>query len=245
MPDPSIFTIIGTLGGAALGATAALTAPLLLHRRQARERLEQEARLTQREQEQAQREEEWRRRELQLEIDRDNDRNREAMTRRLIKMRATTREFQEFLTKTFITIADGGAIGLDEFESGLDGVHAALNSAFDEALLDGLWFAHAREAVFLTHPIPGTTPLHGVLAAMSSKDTGVNATDLVGKLMEASSLVRQCAKEGPPIPDELRTETERALFGSITAREALVAYIQERLDTHGPETPQGPAGTTT
>jgi hypothetical protein len=121
-----------------LGAGAAVFGPMLLHRQQASERRLQEARLEQREQSQA-----------QLELDREERRSREGFAQRLINLRATTRTYQELLLETLLELKSGREVGPGAFEGNLATAHSALNSAFDEALLDGIWSALAASANFL------------------------------------------------------------------------------------------------
>jgi hypothetical protein len=197
---------------------------MLLHRRQARERLAQETRLEQREQEQARRDEEWRSRQLQLEIDRDRRNEHQALIRRLIAMRATTRDLEAFLATTLQALVDGQRVSRSDFD--VHQLRTALNSAFDEALLDGLWVAHAGGLGFFAFP-------DGSLLAMQERmnpEQGVDVSELGRWLYIAIRCVRECVEHRRPIPAEKLQQAKQALCDASTARAALVAYIQGRLD---------------
>ncbi|MFF1418381.1 hypothetical protein [Streptomyces sp. NPDC058280] len=197
--NAALFGLIGAVGGAALGAGAAVIGPMLLHRQQARLHRDEVGRTEERE-------------------------DREALTRRLINVRASTRNYPGFLARSYREISGGNRVSPEVFESDFEAIHSELNSAFDEALLDGIWFAHARAANFLIERSP-------LLTALGHNVPGrVDATTLGHHLIAASDLVRACIEHGPPIPEGMRRETEAAPVELEVARDELVAYIKGRLN---------------
>ncbi|MFH8520369.1 hypothetical protein ACH4CE_35935 [Streptomyces gelaticus] len=223
----ALYGLIGAIAGATLGGGAAVIGPLVLHRRQAGERAEQSVRIEQRERELAEREEEWRQRQFQQEANRERKADREALIRRLINVRASTRSYQEFLTKIHRTLSEGAQVRLEDFEAELAVVHTSLNSAFDEVLLDGIWFAHAGAVRFLN-------PRGSMLTALGSngvpQDQRIDATALGHSLMHAIDLIESSIKGGHPISEDSRRETERALEAVTAARDELVVYVKGRID---------------
>lgn len=212
----ALYGLVGAIGGATLGAGAAVFGPMLLHRQQASERRLQEARLEQREQHQS-----------QLELDREERRDREGLAQRLINLRATTRSYQELLLETLLELKSGREVDPGAFDGNLAAAHSALNSAFDEALLDGIWFAHAASASFLL-------ARGNMLDALGSRGTPVgdrvDVTDLGHTLSHAAFTVSECVKNGVPVSAERNTEAEQALGRVEAARAELAAYIKGRLD---------------
>ncbi|MFF3248025.1 hypothetical protein ACFYWY_30840 [Streptomyces sp. NPDC002870] len=211
----ALYGLAGAIAGAALGAGAAVFGPMLLHRQQAHERRLQEARLEQREQGQA-----------QLELDREERRSREGLAQRLINLRATTRSYQELLLQTFLELKSGRAVDPGAFEGNLATAHSALNSAFDEALLDGIWFAHAASAHFLL----ARGSMLDALGRGTPVDDRVDVTDLGHTLSHAAFTVAECVKNGVPVTAERNAEAEQALGQVEAARAELAAYIKGRLD---------------
>ncbi|MFB7655891.1 MULTISPECIES: hypothetical protein [unclassified Streptomyces] len=223
----ALYGLIGAIAGATLGGGAAVIGPLVLHRRQASERAAQAVRIEQRERELAEREEEWRQRQFQQEVNRERKADHEALVRRLINVRASTRNYSEFLTKIHRTLSEGGQVGLEDFEAELAAVHTSMNSAFDEVLLDGIWFAHAGAASFLN-------PRGSMLAATGGAGTPqaqrIDATALGHSLISAIDSIKSSIKGGRPIPEDSRRETERALEDVTAARDELVVYLKGRID---------------
>lgn len=224
----ALYGLIGAVSGAALGGGAAVIGPMLLHGRQADERREQALRVDQRERELAQREEEWRQRQFQQEKDHEQKTDREALIRRLINVRASTRGYQELLMENYWSLARGSRISLADFETALAAAHQALNSAFDEVLLDGVWFAHARPFRFFA-------PRGAFLRGGAPRGQGIDVTALGESLMRAGQLVAACIEQGPPIPDSLLRETEQALNNVQTERDELVVYLKGWIDAQWPE----------
>ncbi|MET7715158.1 hypothetical protein [Streptomyces sp. NPDC005407] len=207
--------LVGAIGGAALGAGAVVFGPMLRHRQQGSERRLQEARLEQREQGQA-----------QLELDREERRNREGLAQRLINLRATTRSYQELLLETLLELKSGREVDPGAFEGNLAAAHSALNSAFDEALLDGIWFAHAASANFLL----ARGSMLDALGRGTPVDDRVDVTTLGRTLSHAAFTVAECVKNGVPVSAERNAEAEQALGRVEAARAESAAYIKGRLD---------------
>ncbi|WP_125493027.1 hypothetical protein [Streptomyces sp. WAC 04229] len=179
----------------------------------------------QREREQAQRDEEWQQRHFQQEWDRERKSDREGQARRVIGIRASTRNYLEFLENAYRKLTSGTPVDLEVFEDGFTVVHLALNSAFDEALLDGIWMAHARQSSFLISRRGSMNSAVG-----GGRGVAVDATNLGNRLIDARELVESCVRNGPPISDELCMDAERALRAAVAARDELIAEIKARLD---------------
>jgi len=158
-------------------------------------------------------------------VNREKKIDREALIRRLTAIRASTRGYQDILTKHYQLLTSGTQVGIEDFENDLAVAHSELNSAFDEALVDGVWFAHARQASFLIPPSSSILPAVGGL-----RGQGIDTTVLVDALREAADLVRACVNGESPIPESLRGETEQALAEVEAARGELVVYIKGRVD---------------
>ena len=216
----ALYGLVGAIGGAALGAGAAVLGPMLLHRQQASERRRQEARLEEREQGQA-----------QLESEREERRNREGPAQRLISLRATTRSYQELLQETVLALQSGREVDLGVFESDLAAAHSALNSAFDQALLDGIWFAHAKSARFLL----ARGSMLDALGRGTPVSDRVDVTTLGHTLSDAAFIVAECVRNGVPLAAERSAEAERELVRVGVARAELAAYIKGRLDARSAE----------
>ena len=216
----ALYGLVGAIGGAALGAGAAVVGPMLLHRQQASERRRQEARLEQRELGQA-----------QLESEREERRSREGLAQRLINLRATTRSYQELLQETLLTLQSGREVDLGAFEVDLAATHSALNSAFDEALLDGIWFAHAASARFLL----ARGSMLDALGRGTPVSDRVDVTTLGHTSSHAAYIVAECVKSGVPLGAERSAEAERELVQVKAARGELAAYIKGRLDARNVE----------
>ncbi|MBO8185273.1 hypothetical protein [Streptomyces spirodelae] len=239
----ALYGLIGAVGGAVVGAGGAVFGPLLLHRRQAAER--QETLLQQEEWERAQqrREEDLQRRQQQFEFrmaeeDRRAAAEREraaeirarqlAVTERLMRMRSTTRAWHLLLLDTFGELRRGRSVDAEAFSEAWHAARDAVNEAFDEALHDGLWFAHARSARTLIG--------RGSMGrAVSPTDHGIDVTTLGAALSSATYTIIDCVEAGCPLPEDLAAQAETMLLHLKAARESLGAYIVGRLAALGVE----------
>ncbi|MFB6632166.1 hypothetical protein ACFCWY_19935 [Streptomyces sp. NPDC056362] len=242
----AMYALIGAVGGAVLGAGGAVLGPLLLHRRQAEERRESLRRQEERERAQQRREEELVHRQQQFELrvaelDRQATQEREraaeirerqrVTTERLNRMRSTTRAWHLLLLDTQAELKEGRPVDRVSFVESCQAARAAVNEAFDEALHDGLWFAHAGAIRTLMR--------HGrVMSALDTTGSGHDATLLGHALSSATYAMKQCVEAGIPLPDDLAERARTEMRSLTDARAALGAHIIGRLaglgvDVHG------------
>lgn len=244
----ALYALIGAVGGAVMGAGGAVLGPLLLHRRQAAERWEALVRQEERERVQQRREEELLQRqhafELRVaELDRQAAEERETAaerraaqsvaTDRLMRMRATTRDWHLLLSDTFHDVMQGRPVEPEAFTERWHAARSAVNGAFDEALHDGLWFAHAGAVRALL----GTG---SVMRALTPTDHGVDVTTLGGALASATHVIADCVKAGSPLPEDQVARARTALRRLGVAREALGAHIVGRMAALGMEVERSP-----
>jgi multidrug efflux pump subunit AcrA (membrane-fusion protein) len=237
------FALIGGVGGAAVGAGGAVLGPLMLHRRQAAERSEALLRQEERERAQQRREDELLDRQQQFELrvaerERATAAEREraaelvarqaAVTDRLKNMRSTTRAWQLLLRDTLEELWHGRPVDRGAFSEACRAARKAVNEAFDEALHDGLWFAHTGSAQTLMS--------HGsIMRAVTRNDHGVDVHALGQALSDATSAVTACVEAGCPLPEGLLRRANSRLSHLDLARESLNAYIVGRLAALGVE----------
>ncbi|MFE7095887.1 hypothetical protein [Streptomyces erythrochromogenes] len=246
----AVYALIGAVGGAVVGAGGAVLGPLLLHRRQAEERRETLLRQEERERAQQRREDDLLQRQRQFEMEvvegeRQAAAEREhaldvrvrqtATTERLLRMRSTTRAWQLFLEDTLDELWRGQPVDQEAFSGACRAARAAVNEAFDEALHDGLWFAHAGSAQTLIGR-------GSMLRAVTRSDHGVDVTMLGAALPTATRAVSDCIGAGCPLPDDLLRSANTALRSVDTGRESLNAYIAGRLTALGIEVVHSPEG---
>ncbi|MFI1097893.1 hypothetical protein [Streptomyces sp. NPDC020917] len=248
----ALYGLIGAVGGAMLGAGGAVVGPLLLHRRESGERREAERRETDERRETQRREAEERRETLRLqeemaqqqrqfelrvaELERraESERERtadlrarqEAVTARMARMRAATREWHLVLADAYSTLSRGKPVDPAAFEASWRKARSAVNEAFDEALRDGLWFSHARAFRILAPNSPA-------IMALTPTDQGIDVTEIGNSLAGATDAVERCVAAGVPLPGELDEPARRELRRLDIARSALTAHIIGRLGALG------------
>ncbi|AJP00716.1 hypothetical protein TU94_03640 [Streptomyces cyaneogriseus subsp. noncyanogenus] len=239
----ALYALIGAVGGAVVGAGGAVLGPLLLHRRQAAERREALLRQEERERAQQRREEDLLHRQQQFELrvaelDRQAAAEREraaelrerqsAATERSLRMRSTTRTWHLLLLDTFCELRRGWPVDHEAFSEAWHAARDAVNEAFDEALHDGLWFAHARSARFLIRR-------GSIRRAVARNDHGVDVTTLGEALSSATYTLAECVEAGCPWPENLVARAQAELRHLDVARESLGAHIVGRLAALGVE----------
>ncbi|WP_159046055.1 hypothetical protein [Streptomyces sp. WM6372] len=239
----ALYALIGAVGGAVLGAGGAVLGPLLLHRRQAEERREALLRQEEREQAQQRREEGLLQRQQQFELqvaelDRQAAAGREhalevrarqlAAMERLKHMRSTTRAWHLLLSDTFHELMTGRPVAAEAFSEAWHAARDAVNESFDEALHDGLWFAHSRSAQLLI----GRGSLN---RALTRNGHGIDVTTLGQALSSATYTIANCVEAGYPLSEDLIEEARSALRHLNVARESLRAHITGRLASLGVE----------
>ncbi|GAA3897567.1 hypothetical protein GCM10022244_04840 [Streptomyces gulbargensis] len=245
----AVYGLIGAVGGAVLGAGGAVLGPLLLHRRQAAERRETLVRQEERERAQQRREDELLRRQQQFELQ-VAERERQAAeereraaetherqrvtTERLNRMRSTTRAWQLLLLDTYDELRNGRPVDRVAFSESWRAARAAVNEAFDEALHEGLWFAHAGAVQTLM------SRNASILRALERNDHGIDVTTLGDALSAATYAMTECVEAGIPLPAELAERARSRLEHLSAAREALSAYIVGRLAALGVDVLGGP-----
>ncbi|MEV0530148.1 hypothetical protein AB0I66_42770 [Streptomyces sp. NPDC050439] len=235
------FALIGAVGGAVVGAGGAVWGPLVLHRRQAAERSEALLRQEERERAQQRREDELLQRQQQFEL-RIAERERAAaaereraaelavrqtaVTDRLKNMRSTTRAWQLLLNDTLTELWHGRPVEPGAFSEACRAARKAVNEAFDEALHDGLWFAHAGSARTLMGD-------GSMMQALTPNDHGVDVHALGAALSDATSALTACVEAGCPLPEDLLRQANSRLSHLDLARESLSAYTVGRLAALG------------
>lgn len=243
------FALIGAVGGAVVGAGGAVLGPLMLHRRQAAERREALLRQEERERAQQRREDELLERQQQFESrvaerERATAAQREqaaelaarqtAVTDRLKNMRSTTRAWQLLLNDTLKELWHGRPVDPGAFSEACRAARKAVNEAFDEALHDGLWFAHAGSARTLMRD-------GSMMQALRRNDHGVDVHALGQALGDATSALSACVEAGCPLPEDLLLEASSQLRHLDLARESLAAYTVGRLVALGVEVERPPS----
>jgi hypothetical protein len=214
MPDhAALYGLIGTLIGVLIGSGATVFGPLLLHRFQARERAEQ-TRL----------DGQWRERQYQREIELARQADHSDLVRQLINLRAATRDYLELLLKLRWTLTRAHGCNAGDLSSELDNGRRTLNSAFDEALTVGIWWAHARAAKSLI-----ATTKASLLDAVGREPGGFNATNLGEAVSEAHLALQRCVDLIPDVPDSYLSEAADAIRRLETERDEFVAHIKMRL----------------
>ncbi|MEJ8645350.1 hypothetical protein WKI68_37330 [Streptomyces sp. MS1.HAVA.3] len=215
--------------------------PLLLHRRQAAERRETLLRQEERERAQQRREEELIQRQQQFEL-RVAELNRQAAeerehaaeilarqtttTERLNRMRSTTRAWHLLLLDTYAELRSGRPVDRVAYSESWQAARAAVNEAFDEALHDGLWFAHAGSVRTLMRR-------GSMLRALEANGHGIDATTLGHALSSATHTMTKCVEAGMPLPQDLAERAQTELRYLDAARQALGAHIVGRLAALG------------
>ncbi|MEV7525949.1 hypothetical protein [Streptomyces sp. NPDC091371] len=237
----AIYALIGAVGGAVFGAGGAVLGPLLLHRRQAAERREALLRQEERERVQQRREDELieRQRQFELrvaELDRQATEEREraaelrtrqtTTTERLNRMRSTTRAWHLLLLDTHFELKAGRPVDPVAFSESWHAARAAVNEAFDDALHDGLWFAHAGAVRTLMRN-------GSMLRALEANGHGIDATSLGHALSSATHALTQCVEAGLPLPEDVAEQARTELRYLKICREALGAHIVGRLAALG------------
>jgi hypothetical protein len=248
----ALYALIGAVGGSVVGAGGAVLGPLLLHRRQAAERQETIRRQEERERAQQRREDDLIQRQRQFELqvaerDRQAAAEREnaaeigarqsATTERLLRMRATTRAWHLLLQDTHYELWRGQRVDPAAFSAAWHAARDDVNDAFDDALHDGLWFAHSKPARVLI----GRGSLH---RALEGSDLAVDVTTLGTALSVATDVMTDCVEAGSPLPEDLAAQARSALRQLEVARESLGAFIVGRLAALGVEIERAPEGPT-
>ncbi|WP_158939250.1 hypothetical protein [Streptomyces sp. NRRL S-87] len=237
----ALYALIGAAGGAVVGAAGAVVGPLLLHRRQAAERRETLVRQEEKERAQQRREDELLHRQQQFEL-RVAELNRQAAeereqaaerlarqtatTERLNRMRSTTRAWHLLLLDTYAELRDGRPVDPVTYSESWHAARAEVNEAFDEALHDGLWFAHAGSVRTLMRR-------GSMLRALEANGHGIDATTLGHALSSATHTMTKCVEAGIPLPEDLAERARTELRYLNAAREALGAHIVGRLAALG------------
>jgi hypothetical protein len=219
MADTSVISVLSGLGGALIGATAAVTGPLLLHRRT---RKQQEKQATQEA--------------------RAND------ISRVVHIRTSTRTWTELLQDAHHELLNGNTPDITRFDEATYSARNDVSSAIDSALHLGLWIpgggslTHEDAEPGSDHPRPSYGYGYG-----GHTRWGTGASDesvpIIAALAHTTRLLRNCIKSGAPLSDTDREVLDDAFSRIASARTKLTGNLLTEIEailnsrTTGPANP--------
>ncbi len=245
----TLYGVLGALGGALATSAAAYWGPLQMQRRSLAE-----ARLAAAE-ERAAAAEERAAVEAQAAVLREQARDeaqgakRESATKRIIRIRTSTRDWSDLLARTIQDLGLGRTVDIERFDEQVLAARAEAQAAFDQALHDGLWLQQSAYGYPATVAFPS---LYGYGQAPASYGyphpeavRGVQPSGnadhrrVLTALKRATELTREAVIKGELLDDTGSAALRNSLDAADEARGALSSELLNRLEQVADVTPLG------
>ena len=211
MADTALISALSAVGGALIGATAAVTGPLLLQRRNQKQQEKQAARET-----------------------------KDGAISRIVNMRTSIRMWAEVLEDAHHDLEHGNTPDRTRFEEAAWSARRDASEAIDSALHDGLWIAGVAGLSYEDMDLTPDRPQPGYGYWWPGTGWGATNDEhipIIGALAHTTRLIRDCIHSGGITDDETRENLNEAFSRVASARTRLNANLISRIESIENSTP--------